>query len=111
MFVRNSGKLCFATLQDGDGTQLQAMLSLAGVGQEALDEWKADVEPQRTDGSRVGEREAVPELQVADRWIVLLQRYLPGVEEDRSAERAQDQPADAARFSQRRSSRFWKQPA
>ncbi|MDT5164534.1 MAG: lysyl-tRNA synthetase, class [Mycobacterium sp.] len=44
MFIRNSGKLCFATLQDGDGTQLQAMLSLAGVGQEALDEWKADVD-------------------------------------------------------------------
>lgn len=44
MFARNSGKLCFATLQDGDGTQLQVMLSLAGVGQEALDEWKADVD-------------------------------------------------------------------
>jgi lysyl-tRNA synthetase class 2 len=44
MFIRNSGKLCFATLQDGDGTQLQVMLSLAGVGQEALDEWKADVD-------------------------------------------------------------------
>lgn len=40
MFVRNTGKLCFATLQDGDGTQLQAMISLAGVGQEALDDWK-----------------------------------------------------------------------
>jgi lysyl-tRNA synthetase, class II len=44
MFARNSGKLCFASLQDGDGTQLQVMLSLAGVGQEALDEWKADVD-------------------------------------------------------------------
>ena len=32
MFVRNTGKLCFATLQEGDGTQLQAMISLAGVG-------------------------------------------------------------------------------
>ena len=32
VFARNSGKLCFATLQDGDGTQLQAMLSLAKVG-------------------------------------------------------------------------------
>ncbi|MGH3522982.1 MAG: lysine--tRNA ligase, partial [Mycobacterium sp.] len=32
IFVRNSGKLCFATLQDGDGTQLQVMISLAGVG-------------------------------------------------------------------------------
>ena len=41
---RNSGKLCFATLQDGDGTQLQVMISLAGVGQDALDDWKADVD-------------------------------------------------------------------
>ncbi|WP_099022332.1 lysine--tRNA ligase [Mycolicibacterium palauense] len=44
VFSRNSGKLCFATLQDGDGTHLQAMISLAGVGQEALDSWKADVD-------------------------------------------------------------------
>ena len=29
VFARNSGKLCFATLQEGDGTQLQAMISLA----------------------------------------------------------------------------------
>ena len=44
VFSRNSGKLCFATLQDGDGTQLQVMISLAGVGEEALDNWKADVD-------------------------------------------------------------------
>ncbi|MCG5431448.1 lysine--tRNA ligase [Mycobacterium sp. MYCO198283] len=44
IFARNSGKLCFATLQEGDGTQLQVMVSLAGVGQEALDAWKADVD-------------------------------------------------------------------
>jgi lysyl-tRNA synthetase class 2 len=44
VFARNSGKLCFATLQDGDGTQLQAMISLAGAGQESLDAWKADVD-------------------------------------------------------------------
>jgi lysyl-tRNA synthetase, class II len=44
VFARNSGKLCFATLQDGDGTQLQAMVSLGGVGQESLDAWKADVD-------------------------------------------------------------------
>ncbi|MDT7755754.1 MAG: lysyl-tRNA synthetase, class, partial [Mycobacterium sp.] len=31
VFARNSGKLCFATLQEGDGTQLQAMISLNGV--------------------------------------------------------------------------------
>ena len=44
VFARNSGKLCFATLQEGDGTQLQAMISLAGVGEQALDDWKADVD-------------------------------------------------------------------
>ncbi|QFQ01758.1 Lysine--tRNA ligase, heat inducible [Corynebacterium urogenitale] len=41
MFVRNTGKLAFTTLQDGDGTQLQIMLSLAEVGEEALAEWKS----------------------------------------------------------------------
>lgn len=44
VFARNSGKLCFATLQEGDGTQLQAMFSLARVGQESLDAWKSDVD-------------------------------------------------------------------
>jgi lysyl-tRNA synthetase class 2 len=42
--ARNSGKLCFATLQEGDGTQLQVMLTLASVGQQALDAWKAGVD-------------------------------------------------------------------
>ena len=44
VFARNSGKLCFATLQEGDGTQLQAMISLAGVGEEALEAWKSEVD-------------------------------------------------------------------
>nr|WP_241386633.1 lysine--tRNA ligase [Rhodococcus sp. CH91] len=44
MFSRNTGKLCFATLQEGDGTQLQVMLSLAGVGEEALADWKSEVD-------------------------------------------------------------------
>jgi lysyl-tRNA synthetase, class II len=44
IFARNSGKLCFATLQDGDGTNLQVMLSLDKVGAEALAAWKADVD-------------------------------------------------------------------
>lgn len=44
MFIRNTGKLCFAQLQEGDGTALQAMLSLREVGQEALDNWKSDVD-------------------------------------------------------------------
>ncbi|MEZ0357136.1 lysine--tRNA ligase [Mycobacterium sp. SA01] len=44
VFARNSGKLCFATLQEGDGTQLQAMISLAGVGEDALEAWKTEVD-------------------------------------------------------------------
>jgi lysyl-tRNA synthetase class 2 len=40
IFIRNGGKLCFATLRDGDGTELQAMLSLAKVGADRLEEWK-----------------------------------------------------------------------
>ncbi len=44
IFLRNKGKLCFATLQEGDGTQLQAMISFNGVGEEALTRWKADVD-------------------------------------------------------------------
>lgn len=44
IFARNSGKLCFATLQEGDGTSLQVMISLDKVGQQSLDAWKADVD-------------------------------------------------------------------
>lgn len=44
MFVRNTGKLAFATLQEGVGTRLQVMLSLAEVGEEALAEWKSLVD-------------------------------------------------------------------
>lgn len=44
VFLRNTGKLCFATLQEGDGTRLQAMLSLAVVGEDALADWKATVD-------------------------------------------------------------------
>jgi lysyl-tRNA synthetase, class II len=44
IFARNSGKLCFATLQDGDGASLQVMISLDKVGRESLDAWKTDVD-------------------------------------------------------------------
>ena len=44
MFVRNTGKLCFASIQEGNGTTVQAMLSLAAVGEESLKAWKADVD-------------------------------------------------------------------
>jgi len=46
IFMRNTGKLCFATLREGgaDGTELQAMLSLDRLGAESLAAWKADVD-------------------------------------------------------------------
>jgi lysyl-tRNA synthetase class 2 len=44
VFVRNTGKLCFATLQEGIGTRLQVMLSLAEVGEESLADWKHTVD-------------------------------------------------------------------
>ena len=44
IFKRDTGKLCFATLREGDGTELQAMLSLDKVGQEVLDAWKSDID-------------------------------------------------------------------
>lgn len=49
VFIRNTGKLCFATLQDGftaddSGARLQVMISLAEVGEQRLADWKADVD-------------------------------------------------------------------
>jgi lysyl-tRNA synthetase, class II len=43
IFMRNTGKLCFATLREGDA-ELQVMLSLDRVGPDALASWKADVD-------------------------------------------------------------------
>ena len=40
VFSRNTGKLCFASLQAGDGSRIQAMVSLASVGEERLQAWK-----------------------------------------------------------------------
>ena len=44
VFLRNTGKLCFVTLQDGEGRRLQAMLSAAAVGAESLAAFKTDVD-------------------------------------------------------------------
>jgi lysyl-tRNA synthetase, class II len=43
IFLRNTGKLCFATLREGDA-ELQVMLSRDRVGEESLAAWKADVD-------------------------------------------------------------------
>jgi lysyl-tRNA synthetase class 2 len=44
MFLRNTGKLCFVRLREGDGSELQVMLSLADVGEESLADFKATVD-------------------------------------------------------------------
>ncbi len=43
IFQRNTGRLCFALLREGDA-ELQVMLSLDRVGAESLAAWKADVD-------------------------------------------------------------------
>lgn len=42
--LRNTGKLCFATLQDGEGRTLQAMVSHGEVGADSLARFKDDVD-------------------------------------------------------------------
>ncbi|MGH3472807.1 MAG: lysine--tRNA ligase [Nocardioidaceae bacterium] len=44
IFLRNTGKLCFVRLREGDGSELQAMLSLADVGEQGLRQFKALVD-------------------------------------------------------------------
>jgi lysyl-tRNA synthetase class 2 len=40
VFARNTGKLCFATLQSGEGERIQAMVSLDKVGEQSLEQYK-----------------------------------------------------------------------
>lgn len=48
IFVRNSGKLCFATLREGgageSGSAIQVMISLAKIGPDRLADFKTDVD-------------------------------------------------------------------
>jgi lysyl-tRNA synthetase class 2 len=96
VFARNSGKLCFATLQDGDGTQLQAMVSLDKVGQESLDSWKADVDLGDivyVHGEVISSRRG--ELSVrADSWQIISKalRPLPVAHKEMSEESRVRQP-------------------
>jgi lysyl-tRNA synthetase class 2 len=78
MLSRIGGKLCFATLRDGTG-EIQLMLSLAELGEDALAVWKADVDL----GDHVGvEGEVVMsrrgELSVmVDRWAITSKALRP----------------------------------
>ncbi len=90
VFLRNTGKLCFATVQDGEGNRLQAMLSLAEVGEESLGRFKADVDlgdhlfvHGRVISSRRGELSVL-----ADDWRIAAKalRPLPVLHKDLSEE-------------------------
>ncbi|MGW0227782.1 lysine--tRNA ligase [Actinopolymorpha singaporensis] len=79
IFSRIAGKLCFARLRDGDGTEVQAMISLDRVGEDSLADWKATVDI----GDHIGvEGEVVTsrrgELSVAaTRWFVVSKALRP----------------------------------
>ena len=44
IFKRDTGKLCFANLREGDGTELQAMFSLDKIGETQLEIWKSEID-------------------------------------------------------------------
>jgi len=79
IFSRNTGKLCFARLREGDGAELQAMLSLDRAGADGLEQWKALVD--------IGDHVAITgevvtsrrgELSVAaDRWEMTAKAMRP----------------------------------
>jgi lysyl-tRNA synthetase class 2 len=79
IFSRNTGKLCFATLRSGDGTEIQAMVSLAGVGEESLESWKDLVDLGDTvfvHGEVITSKRG--ELSVmADRWAMAAKALRP----------------------------------
>lgn len=90
IYLRNTGKLCFATIQDGEGNRLQVMLSQAVVGEESLAAFKADVDlgdhlfaGGRVISSRRGELSIF-----ADDWRVAAKalRPLPVLHKDLSEE-------------------------
>ena len=78
VLYRTGGKLCFATIRDGSG-DIQVMLSLDKVGEEALARWKRDVDL----GDHVGvEGEVITsrsgELSVlADSWALTAKGLRP----------------------------------
>ncbi|WP_426594274.1 lysine--tRNA ligase [Cellulomonas sp. McL0617] len=79
VFVRVGGKLCFATLQDGEGNRLQAMFSLDAVGEERLAAFKTDVDlgdhlfvHGRVISSRRGELSVL-----ADSWLIAAKSLRP----------------------------------
>ncbi|KQR20758.1 lysine--tRNA ligase [Agreia sp. Leaf335] len=79
VFARNTGKLCFASLQAGDGSRIQAMVSLAQVGDESLAEWKELVDLGDhvfVSGEVISSRRGELSIMVAD-WKIASKALLP----------------------------------
>jgi lysyl-tRNA synthetase class 2 len=79
VFSRNTGKLCFATLQSGDGSRLQAMVSLAAVGEESLQAWKELVDLGDhvfVSGEVISSRRGELSIMVSE-WAIASKAILP----------------------------------
>jgi len=79
VFSRNTGKLCFASLQAGDGSRIQAMVSLANVGDESLARWKELVDlgdHVSITGEIVSSRRGELSIMVSD-WQIAAKAVLP----------------------------------
>lgn len=79
VFSRNTGKLCFATLQAGDGSRIQAMVSLAVIGDESLQRWKDLVDLGDhvfVKGEVISSRRGELSVMVAE-WMIASKAILP----------------------------------
>jgi len=79
VFSRNTGKLCFASLQSGDGSRIQAMVSLASVGEESLQAWKELVDLGDhvfVSGEVISSRRGELSIMVAE-WTIAAKAVLP----------------------------------
>ncbi len=79
VFSRNTGKLCFASLQSGDGSRIQAMVSLANVGEESLQAWKELVDLGDhvfVTGEVISSRRGELSIMVSD-WTIAAKAVLP----------------------------------
>ncbi|WP_456284552.1 lysine--tRNA ligase [Microbacterium sp. JZ101] len=79
VFSRNTGKLCFASLQSGDGSRIQAMVSLANVGDESLARWKELVDLGDhvfVTGEVISSRRGELSIMVTD-WQIAAKAVLP----------------------------------
>ena len=79
VFSRNTGKLCFAALQSGDGSRIQAMVSLAEVGEESLQACKELVDlgdHVSVTGQVISSRRGELSIMVTE-WAIAAKALLP----------------------------------